>query len=379
MLDPAAGLTQVLADGTNTYLYGNARLGQYQGSMQYFGSDALGSVRQLYDASGQVVGSTRYDPYGNVMAQSGATSVFAFAGEQGDATGLTYLRARYYSAYLNQWIQPDTILPDFKNPQSLNRYTYVLDNPVLYTDPSGHDNSFRYDREAAAGYAKEWNTQINPAYGAFGLACISLGSPLCDDCTSFVSQALKAGGLQEDETWFFAAAGYLPSKCDPSSFPWRASNCGKAWAVTDGLHDYLTRDRGFSVTTILGESFEAKVLPKSPEPIPAAMVATVEKGDVVFYDQHVGGTNFNHSAMIVDWGPPTEIAKNIVHNEFRFNTPLIADHGNTYSDRGLRSINDNVSDVFRIDVVHIPDVITPRGLKWDLWQALKGCGPTKSS
>jgi hypothetical protein len=60
VLDPSAGsgqapgarLTQVLADGTNTYLYGNARLGQYQASMQYFGADGLGSVRQLYDASG---------------------------------------------------------------------------------------------------------------------------------------------------------------------------------------------------------------------------------------------------------------------------------------------------------------------------------------
>ncbi len=95
VLDPAAGLTQVLADGTNTYLYGNGRVAQYQASMQYFGADGLGSVRQIYDASAQVVGSSRYDPYGSLIAQSGATSVFAFTGEQYDAaTGLEYLRAR---------------------------------------------------------------------------------------------------------------------------------------------------------------------------------------------------------------------------------------------------------------------------------------------
>ncbi len=83
VLDPAAGLTQVLADGTNTYLYGNDRLAQYQTAMQYFGADGLGSLRQIIDASGQVVGSSRYDPFGNVMSQSGAaTSIFAFAGEQ---------------------------------------------------------------------------------------------------------------------------------------------------------------------------------------------------------------------------------------------------------------------------------------------------------
>jgi hypothetical protein len=82
VLDPAAGLTQVLADGTNTYLYGNGRIAQYQAAMQYFAADGLGSVRQLYDASGQVLANNRYDPYGNVLAQSGtAISLFGYTGE----------------------------------------------------------------------------------------------------------------------------------------------------------------------------------------------------------------------------------------------------------------------------------------------------------
>ncbi len=86
MLDPGAGLTQVLTDGTNTYLYGNARLAQSQASMQYFGADGLGSVRQLYDASAMVVGSSRYDPLGNVMSQGGtASSAYAFTGEWTDS------------------------------------------------------------------------------------------------------------------------------------------------------------------------------------------------------------------------------------------------------------------------------------------------------
>jgi hypothetical protein len=47
------------------------------------------------------------------------------------------LRARYYSAYLNQFIQPDPIVPDYSNPQNLNAYSYVRNNPVNLTDPSG--------------------------------------------------------------------------------------------------------------------------------------------------------------------------------------------------------------------------------------------------
>jgi hypothetical protein len=43
-----------------------------------------------------------------------------------------------YSPALGRFIQPDTIVPDMFNPQSLNRYSYGLNNPSRYTDPSGH-------------------------------------------------------------------------------------------------------------------------------------------------------------------------------------------------------------------------------------------------
>ncbi|MBI5304208.1 MAG: hypothetical protein HY868_18900 [Chloroflexi bacterium] len=59
-LDPGAGLTQVLSDGTNAYLYGNGRIAQYQTTMQYFGADALGSVRQLYNSTGQVIANNKF-------------------------------------------------------------------------------------------------------------------------------------------------------------------------------------------------------------------------------------------------------------------------------------------------------------------------------
>ncbi len=138
VLDPAAGLTQVLADGTNTYLYGNGRLAQYQAAMQYFGADGLGSVRQIYDASAQVIGSTRYDPYGSLMSQSGATSMFAFTGEQYDAaTGLEYLRARYYSSAQGRFTTRDVWEGDDEQPQSLNLWTYVQGDPIDLADPSG--------------------------------------------------------------------------------------------------------------------------------------------------------------------------------------------------------------------------------------------------
>jgi len=56
-----------------------------------------------------------------------------------DATGLYYYNARYYDPVLGRFTQPDDIIPDIFNPQSYNRYSYVLNNPLRYTDPSGHD------------------------------------------------------------------------------------------------------------------------------------------------------------------------------------------------------------------------------------------------
>jgi hypothetical protein len=49
-----------------------------------------------------------------------------------------YYSARYYSPEVRVFTQPDTMLPNPYDPQALNRYSYCLNNPVRYTDPSGH-------------------------------------------------------------------------------------------------------------------------------------------------------------------------------------------------------------------------------------------------
>ncbi len=48
------------------------------------------------------------------------------------------MNARYYWSYIYRMLTPDVIVPDPTNPQSYNRYSYVNNRPVNYTDPSGH-------------------------------------------------------------------------------------------------------------------------------------------------------------------------------------------------------------------------------------------------
>jgi len=62
-----------------------------------------------------------------------------FTGQRLDAgTGLYYYGARYYDATIGRFISADTLVQSPANPQTLNRYSYVLNNPLRYVDPSGH-------------------------------------------------------------------------------------------------------------------------------------------------------------------------------------------------------------------------------------------------
>ena len=62
-----------------------------------------------------------------------------FTGQRRDgAVGLYDYNARWCDPAIGRFLQPDTIVPEPGNPQDLNRYAYVRNNPVRYTDPSGH-------------------------------------------------------------------------------------------------------------------------------------------------------------------------------------------------------------------------------------------------
>ena len=102
----------------------------------FYHSDNLGSTNVVTDKSGNVVERTTYEPYGNVL--SGGASKFLYTGKEKDSTGLYYFNARYYDPALMHFIQADTVIGDVYHPLSLNRYSYALNNPYRYTDPTGN-------------------------------------------------------------------------------------------------------------------------------------------------------------------------------------------------------------------------------------------------
>jgi RHS repeat-associated protein len=103
----------------------------------YYHPDHLGSTTIVTDSSGNVVEKTEYAPFGAVL--EGGSDRFLFTGQEADQeSGLMYYGARYYSPFLARFTQPDTVIQDIYDPQALNRYAYARNNPLKYTDPSGH-------------------------------------------------------------------------------------------------------------------------------------------------------------------------------------------------------------------------------------------------
>ncbi|MBI4597338.1 MAG: VCBS repeat-containing protein [Candidatus Omnitrophica bacterium] len=109
-------------------------------ALRFYHTDHLGSSNVITDSAGALVQLEEYTPYGSSHRHEGTANVpQKFTGQRFDAsTGLYYYHARYYDPELGRFISPDAFIQNPFDPQSLNRYSYVRNNPLRYTDPSGN-------------------------------------------------------------------------------------------------------------------------------------------------------------------------------------------------------------------------------------------------
>ncbi len=109
-------------------------------TLYYILKDHLGSASVVTDASGNILGENRYSPYGETRLTTGTILTDKlFTGQREIAgLGIYHYGARFYSPKLGRFLSADTIVPGYANPQNLNRYSYVLNNPIRYNDPTGH-------------------------------------------------------------------------------------------------------------------------------------------------------------------------------------------------------------------------------------------------
>ncbi len=164
---------------TNYIFGGNLRIAKIKGTETfYYHKDHLGSTTVLTDNAVnpgddvKVIETAEYAPYGMEKTTSENTDElnYKFTDQEKDkSTGLYNYDARLYDPVIGIFVSADTVLPDMYDPQSLNRYSYCRNNPLIYTDPSGHikittfsggtasGGCLLFGGEGAMGYYTEYN------------------------------------------------------------------------------------------------------------------------------------------------------------------------------------------------------------------------------
>lgn len=143
---------------TRENIYGTGLLAKIEGSNTlYYHQDHL-SNRLLTDSSGNVAAQSGHFPLGETWYDTSTTTKWKFTSYERDAeSGNDYAMARYYVNRLGRFNAPDPIAGSPSDPQTLNRYAYVRNDPMNGTDPTGLSSFDDWiflaytDRDAGAG------------------------------------------------------------------------------------------------------------------------------------------------------------------------------------------------------------------------------------
>jgi RHS repeat-associated protein len=150
------------------YIYFNgtriARIDRPSGTVHYYFSNHLGSASLITDTSGNIEQQSDYYPFGGIAYTSGSDpNHYMFTGKERDSeSGLDNFGARYNSSSVGRFMTPDpsNLSVDFLMPQSWNRYSYVLNNPLELVDRNGLWPTWIHDEIIAEAFPGMSSAQI---------------------------------------------------------------------------------------------------------------------------------------------------------------------------------------------------------------------------
>lgn len=156
-------------DETARNIYGTSLVKRVIGAEEYdYFYNGHADVTALVNPStGTVAASYYYDAFGVVLESTGTVSnSILYAGYQYDReTGYYYLNARMYDPAIARFLQEDTYRGRQNDPLSLNLYTYCHNEPLMYSDPTGHSRLWKAVSDMASS-AGEWVSGAAKAAGS---------------------------------------------------------------------------------------------------------------------------------------------------------------------------------------------------------------------
>ncbi len=166
--------------------------------------DHLGSTVGTVNSSGNLGSQTRYTAFGETRGVATTSTDYLYTGQRAESEiGLYFYNARWYDPALSRFIQADTIVPQPGDVKSYDRYAYVYNNPICFTDPSGHaicmDDGY-CGTEGSTGYLKyTYRSAITEVYqwqlkGSFKLADLKTIYQVGNNIQTYVND-LNGDGL----------------------------------------------------------------------------------------------------------------------------------------------------------------------------------------
>ena len=108
------------------------------GVVSYLYGDQLGSISAVADTNGNLVSKALYHPWGTTRYSQGTNPTdYAYTGQMQEGE-IYFYNSRWYDPELGRFMQADTVVPmAFQGSQAFDRFAYVNNNPMKFTDPSG--------------------------------------------------------------------------------------------------------------------------------------------------------------------------------------------------------------------------------------------------
>ena len=141
-----ASISVTSADGSVRAIYNGDTNGPFvpvptdSNGTKFYLADHLGSAQMEFSASGAPLSMSQFMPFGTEINPPVTANHYKFTGKERDSeSGLDYFGARYYGSNMGRFMSPDAPVDQHpSDPQSWNLYSYVRNNPLSNTDPTGN-------------------------------------------------------------------------------------------------------------------------------------------------------------------------------------------------------------------------------------------------